>query len=100
MKYKKYIFLVIIIMTLLVGAEVSRRIHLSDYTEECYDYEQIPVVKNWSYAKEEFKYYPNDILCYDYLQNCTKINRTIINFYNSTINGECIKYHLVRRVRK
>jgi hypothetical protein len=68
------------------------KVPLTEYQEECYEYKQIQVVKNFTWQDW------NDYTCcfsggWLYC-HCALINRTIS--YNSTINGDCLKYHLVR----
>ena len=81
-----------IILILLATIAVSKqRIDLNDYEEECFEYKKIPYITNFT-----FPILSKGCFNYDNLgDKCEWINE--IYFYSSTKNGDCIKYHLVRR---
>ena len=79
--------ILLLLSILIIGA--GQKFYLNQYEEECYEYQKVPYVANWTFS--EFSadcYYWNDY-------KCKIINTT--HFYNLTRNGECIKYHLVRK---
>jgi hypothetical protein len=76
-------------ITLLISVAATYRFSLSEYQEECYEYNQIPVVKNWTWQTYSSCCWAMDMWC-----PCKVINTTY--YYNSTIDGSCKKYHLVR----
>ena len=108
----KYIItLIIIVMIGSVTAYTSNRLTMKyitdNYYEECYEYEQVPFVDNISYRDygdgrcNGFMGLNNIIMVnYSYTinwnVNCTVVTKYL--FFNSTTNGQCIKYHLVREV--
>jgi hypothetical protein len=79
-----------IILILVMGA--TYKFYLSDYTEECYEYDKIPATSNFTWQDW------NDYSCClgwgGMFCSCKIINKTIT--YNTTIDGACRKYHLVR----
>lgn len=94
MMLKQNIYLIIIVLLgsiFLLGAS-RYAFDLSQYHEECYEYKQIPTLKNWSYQD-----YKDGNLCYQWTYfkpNCTLVTKYF--YYNSTIDGNCSKYMLVR----
>lgn len=90
----KIIILMILGSLLLVGA--TYRVSLSNYHEECYQFEKVPVIANRTINKW-------NPCCFDTSWNygrfckCENTNETI--YYNTTKNGECLKYILVRDVK-
>ncbi len=84
----------LILLALLIAG--THRFSLSDYEEECYQYKQIPYIVNFSYQDyKDGRYCIGDTSGYWHL-NCSIVTKYY--FYNSTKNGNCIKYHLVRKV--
>jgi hypothetical protein len=91
MRHAEFLVGFLLGLILLVSVGATYRFVLSEYQEECYEYDQIPVVKNWTWQDY------NDYSCclgYNLYCKCEIINKTY--YYNSTINGDCKKYHLVR----
>ena len=76
---------ILLLLVLIVGA--GQKFYLSQYEEECYEYQKVLYLANWTYQT----FSPGCYLNYD----CRMINKTY--FYNSTKNGKCVKYNLVRK---
>lgn len=90
-KKTNYLFVLIIILVFLLSVGAMYRFSLSQYEEECYQYKQIQIEANYtiSYSSP----------CFLYCITCKcgqQINYTVT--YNTTTNGQCIKYILVRNV--
>ena len=93
MKQAKPLLTIGIILIVLTTTAISKQIiDLNDYDEECYEYQKIPYVANYT-----FQYYSPECWYWCFTCKCELINNTI--FYNSTKNGDCIKFHLVRKVQ-
>ena len=87
------VFIICLMLLIVAG---THRFSLKDYEEECFEYQKVPYVTNFSYQD-----YKDGKYCYRDRSGYWGLNCSIIikyHLYNSTRNGECIKYHLVRRV--
>ena len=82
-----------LIITAFAFLGMNYSFNLNQYHEECYEYEQVNYIANYSITTQ-------DKGCFLWCMNCpcTWENRTV--FYNSTKNGECFKYILVREESK
>ena len=93
-KYKFALLYIAIVVGLVMTAS-RPRIELSAYHEECFEYEQLPVLKNITY-----KQYNPYCTCMrpfsDPFETCDRCYENITIYYNSTKAGKCIKYHLIR----
>ena len=93
-KYFQKSILLILLFALIAG---TYRFSLKDYEEECYQYKTEDFLANYS-----FKDYVSGRYCIGDRSGYWGLNCSIITkrvFYNSTrFTGECIKYHLVRKV--
>ena len=92
-KYFQKVVLLILLFGLVAG---TYRFSLKDYEEECFEYKQEKYLTNRSY-----KDYVHGKYCIGDRSGYWGLNCSIVTkyyFYNSTKNGRCIKYHLVRKV--
>ena len=82
-------------LILLFAVGATYRLYLSDYQEECFEHNQIPITNNYTWQE-----YNDYACCLGYgsmFCQCKLVNKTIT--YNTTIDGSCKKYHLVRYVK-
>jgi|SRR3990167_2186218 len=86
----------ILMMALISGA--GKKFYLSEYQEECYQYEQEKYIGNYSYQdwKDESK-------CIEDTSGWFRLNCLIVTKYwyfnSSKSTDKCIKYHLVRYMK-